>query len=97
LPLCILCVPHPHQWNIASREYHTGRNPTTNKNPTPTNPTHLFLVLEKPIVDRGNLFVLNVKIFFLYLGIFTSKMLSRKFKERFLAGETHKDLGRIPG
>jgi hypothetical protein len=57
-----------------------------------------FLVLENLIVDRGNSFSLPGKgLFFLCPGIFPPKVLSRKYRGRFLARESHQDLGRIPG
>jgi hypothetical protein len=54
-----------------------------------------FLILEKPIAE----FVYtNLKEFFLSLSLnFPPKVLSRKFRDRFFAKESHKYLGRMPG
>jgi hypothetical protein len=51
-----------------------------------------FLILEKPIADRGNT---TQKGFFLSSSyrIFSPKRLSRKFRVRFLVRESHQDLG----
>ncbi len=56
-----------------------------------------FLILEKPITHRGNLFAQPRKdFFFLYLGIFPAKVQSRKFRGRFPAREATKILDEFP-
>jgi hypothetical protein len=58
---------------------------------------HFFLILEKPIAHRGNLFAQPRKdFFFLYLGIFPPKVQSRKFRVRFPAREATKILDEFP-